>query len=181
MDRNSMGQSMSCDSPKDGECCTKYRPGKITRNPFLNFLREYRKQCCSDSILQVAIDGAKEWNNMTAAEREPYIQQAMCAPKRKMKESLAVDLAVGAERCAGEAGVPEGKGAEVAEGKAVAAKSAEAKVANAGVPPEGRESVAAKAVVGACVESVKAAPERNDAVPDVDAEPGQLFDPTKFR
>lgn len=43
------------------------RPGKLTRNPFFNFLRIYRQQNCHLKTIEVARQGALKWNQTNEA------------------------------------------------------------------------------------------------------------------
>lgn len=52
-----------------------YRPGIVTRNPFFNFLRDYRKKVCGKSVIQIAVDGARIWNRMSENQKCIYMQQ----------------------------------------------------------------------------------------------------------
>lgn len=49
-----------------------YREGKITNNPFLNFLRQYRKTHCGLSIIQIAKKGAQEWRCMSDKQKSMF-------------------------------------------------------------------------------------------------------------
>lgn len=53
-----------------------YREGKLTRNPFFNYLRLYRKEHCGYTIIEIAKYGAKEWNKMSDCEKWPFIVEA---------------------------------------------------------------------------------------------------------
>lgn len=61
-------------------CC---RPGKLTRNPFLNFLREFRKAHCDWCPTKIAVEGAKCWCRLTECQKQKYRQQACSAPRTK--------------------------------------------------------------------------------------------------
>lgn len=56
--------------------------GRVTRNPFLNFLRDMRKNTQGMSPIQVTRRGAEIWRNMTRAQKEPYCQMARQAERR---------------------------------------------------------------------------------------------------
>ncbi|KAK9695040.1 Protamine and protamine like [Popillia japonica] len=51
-----------------------HRPGRITRNPFLNFLRDYRKNHCNMTVVQIACEGAKEWRAMSDEQKQQYMR-----------------------------------------------------------------------------------------------------------
>ncbi|CAG9863221.1 unnamed protein product [Phyllotreta striolata] len=52
------------------------RPGPSTRNPFLNFLRVFRKQHCDWSITKIAIEGAKCWCKLSKEDKQKFIKEA---------------------------------------------------------------------------------------------------------
>ncbi|XP_017784726.1 PREDICTED: protamine-like [Nicrophorus vespilloides] len=62
-----------------------HRSGKVTRNPFLNFLRQFRRQHCGWSVVKIAVEGARVWCKMGKHEKEKYRREASCAPKTKYK------------------------------------------------------------------------------------------------
>lgn len=65
--------------------------GMITRNPFFNYLREYRRCHKNESAKEIAIGGASKWNCMSESGKAKYIVQAFQTPKkyyRTRKNSL---------------------------------------------------------------------------------------------
>jgi hypothetical protein len=62
----------------EGEC----KSGKLTRNPFFNFLREIRPTLCGHSVVQVAIEGGKRWRTMTDSQKLTYYQDARKVPRK---------------------------------------------------------------------------------------------------
>ncbi|XP_001656475.2 protamine [Aedes aegypti] len=66
--------------PRRGSTC---RPGKKSRNPYINFLREYRKKHCGLHPVEVIRKGAREWNCLNDKQRLPYIRTAFYRPVRK--------------------------------------------------------------------------------------------------
>lgn len=61
--------------PSSSGKCTGRRvckPGKITGNPFFNFLREYRTKRCGQMQRLIVHDGAQLWNRMSFCERCKY-------------------------------------------------------------------------------------------------------------
>ncbi|ENN82475.1 hypothetical protein D910_09019 [Dendroctonus ponderosae] len=56
--------------------------GRVTRNPFLNFLRDMRRNTQGMSPIEVTQRGAEIWRNMTRAQKEPYCQMARQAERR---------------------------------------------------------------------------------------------------
>lgn len=77
---NTRGGSLSSD--RSGKC---HKQGPVTRNPFFNFLRDYRKKHCGKSVVEIAREGAKEWRSMSEQQKEQYIKSACLAPKTKRK------------------------------------------------------------------------------------------------
>lgn len=67
--------------------CRCYSPGIATRNPFLNYLRDYRRTHCGVSVINIAVEGANEWNQMSDDEKYPYIQLAQRTPPRHKRSS----------------------------------------------------------------------------------------------
>ncbi|XP_017482450.1 PREDICTED: protamine-like [Rhagoletis zephyria] len=66
---------------KAGKC---QRPrGPLHRNPYLNFLREFRQRNCGLSAVEIIRRGAKEWNNMAKESKLRYIEEAFYAPKKR--------------------------------------------------------------------------------------------------
>lgn len=65
-----------------GKC---HKPGILTRNPFLNFLRLFRKTHSGLTVVQVAVRGAHEWNRMPEEKKLPFVREACKAPKYKKK------------------------------------------------------------------------------------------------
>jgi len=65
----------------------KKRPklGKITRNPFFNFLRYFRKASRGLPMAQVTKNAAKQWRTMTERDRSPYHNMARKAPPLRKK------------------------------------------------------------------------------------------------
>ncbi|XP_030753114.1 protamine-like [Sitophilus oryzae] len=59
------------------------RTGRITNNPFLNFLREMRKKTMGLSPTELSSKGAEIWRNMTKSEKEPYCLLARQARRRR--------------------------------------------------------------------------------------------------
>lgn len=62
-----------------------YRAGNPTRNPFFNFLREFRRNNCGISITEIAVQGAQEWRQMSDEQKCPFIALAYRTPKRTQK------------------------------------------------------------------------------------------------
>lgn len=60
--------------PKKIKC---YREGRITRNPFFNFLRQFRKERCGLTILQIASQGAQQWRAMNICDKCLYVTQVV--------------------------------------------------------------------------------------------------------
>nr|CAI5835926.1 unnamed protein product [Callosobruchus analis] len=62
-----------------------HKEGRKTSNPFLNFLRIFRKQHCGWSVKKVAIEGAKCWCKMTPEQKRKYYRQACKQQHAEMK------------------------------------------------------------------------------------------------
>ncbi|RZB39675.1 HMG box domain containing protein [Asbolus verrucosus] len=56
------------------------------RNPFLNFIREFRKNNTGMKSSEVVSKAAEKWRNMNQSEKSPYCEQAKNAPKRKRRK-----------------------------------------------------------------------------------------------
>lgn len=61
------------------------RPGRVTRNSFFNFLRDYRRQSCGKSMVTIAKEGARKWKCLSECEKKRYVDMACNAPKMKRK------------------------------------------------------------------------------------------------
>ncbi|XP_067636598.1 protamine-like protein 99C [Eurosta solidaginis] len=48
------------------------RPGPITSNGYLNFLREFRKKCCGMTAVETVRQGAKQWNRLSCGQKAKY-------------------------------------------------------------------------------------------------------------
>ncbi|KAM7347855.1 uncharacterized protein ACRADG_007340 [Cochliomyia hominivorax] len=70
-------------SSKSGKKCM--RPGPITNNGYLNFLRVYRKTCCGMSPQETVIRGAEKWMSLSEREREKYNRMA-CRPRSRPRK-----------------------------------------------------------------------------------------------
>ncbi|XP_044253793.1 protamine-like [Tribolium madens] len=71
--------------PRRRGCRKSCRPGKLTRNPFFNYLRWFRKKHCGWSAVKVAVEGAKCWCRMSDQQRRKFYQEACRAPKSKRR------------------------------------------------------------------------------------------------
>ncbi|XP_014093726.1 protamine-like protein 99C [Bactrocera oleae] len=63
------------------------RPGPITSNGYLNFLREFRKKCCGMSAVETVRQGAKAWNRLSCKQKAKYRAMACKRPRRKKRRS----------------------------------------------------------------------------------------------
>ncbi|XP_065366190.1 protamine-like [Calliphora vicina] len=61
------------------------RPGPVTNNGYLNFLRKYRKSCCGMTPQETIVQGAKQWNKLPEKEKEKYSR--MSKPRRRRSRS----------------------------------------------------------------------------------------------
>lgn len=55
---------------------SRLRSGRITKNPFLNFLRDMRRNARGLSVTEVASKGAELWRKMDEQQKQPYHQLA---------------------------------------------------------------------------------------------------------
>lgn len=65
----------------------KYRTGKVTNNPFLNFMREVRKSAKGKSIFELTSQSAALWRKMGPKERLPYENLAKQACRGRGRRS----------------------------------------------------------------------------------------------
>ncbi|XP_073848115.1 uncharacterized protein [Musca autumnalis] len=61
------------------------RPGPVGRNPYLNFLREFRKSNCGLSAVETIRKGAEEWRKLPPEQKLKYIAEAFYAPIRRRR------------------------------------------------------------------------------------------------
>uniref|UniRef100_A0A182K9F2 HMG box domain-containing protein n=1 Tax=Anopheles christyi TaxID=43041 RepID=A0A182K9F2_9DIPT len=61
------------------------RPGKQTRNPYLNFLRDFRRKNCHLSVVEVVRQGAEQWRRMTDEQKLPYVKVAFYTPLKRRR------------------------------------------------------------------------------------------------
>ncbi|KAK5649504.1 hypothetical protein RI129_000533 [Pyrocoelia pectoralis] len=55
--------------------------GKVTRNAFFNFLREFRRNNPGKSITETAKLAGACWRKMSPVDKEPFCKMAASAPK----------------------------------------------------------------------------------------------------
>lgn len=66
----------------------EFTQGKVYRNPFLNFLKDFRKSHKNKlDAVEVTKRAAQLWRIMNEREKSPYINMAKQAPKRKRSTS----------------------------------------------------------------------------------------------
>lgn len=66
---------------------TKFKIGPITRNPFLNFLRDMRKAARSGmTITELTARGGELWRKMSSKQKKPYCELARQAAKVKRRK-----------------------------------------------------------------------------------------------
>lgn len=69
---------------KEQKIC--FNPGNYTRNPFLNFLREYRKKHCGLTVVEQAVQAGAEWRCMTREQKcKYYVQTDGGKPSRRRR------------------------------------------------------------------------------------------------
>ncbi|XP_044255101.1 HMG1/2-like protein [Tribolium madens] len=59
--------------------------GKTTRNPFLNFVQEFRKNNRGIPAQEQVARAAEAWRKMSDNEKAPYYEMAKRAPKRRKR------------------------------------------------------------------------------------------------
>lgn len=62
-------------TPTSGGKCM--RPGPMTRNGYLNFLREYRQKHCGLTAVETVRQGAFAWNKLSQEEKNRYKQMVI--------------------------------------------------------------------------------------------------------
>ncbi|KAJ8943237.1 hypothetical protein NQ318_009928 [Aromia moschata] len=62
-----------------------FRSGRITRNPFLNFMRDFRKSNNGLKLTELTKRGAELWRKMNERQKSPYCQLAKQAPRRRRR------------------------------------------------------------------------------------------------
>ncbi|XP_045478210.1 protamine-like [Harmonia axyridis] len=77
--------SKTCDKKKRKK--KKCKKGKITNNPFFNFLRLFRCKHRDWPVPKIAVEGAKCWCAMTEAEKKRFYRQAHRAFIRSMRRA----------------------------------------------------------------------------------------------
>lgn len=55
------------------------------RNPFFNFLADFRRENSNLKATQIASRGAERWRNMSKDEKTPYWEMAKKAPKTRRR------------------------------------------------------------------------------------------------
>ncbi|KFB39787.1 hypothetical protein ZHAS_00007153 [Anopheles sinensis] len=73
-------------------------PGRKSRNPYINYLREFRRQNCHLSAVEVVRQGAERWRKMTDEQKLPYIRTAFYTPMRPMRRCPACRMAASRSR-----------------------------------------------------------------------------------
>uniref|UniRef100_A0A1S4HEU6 HMG box domain-containing protein n=2 Tax=Anopheles gambiae TaxID=7165 RepID=A0A1S4HEU6_ANOGA len=61
------------------------KPGKQTRNPYLNFLRDFRRKNCHLPVVEVVRQGAAQWRHMTDEQKLPYVKIAFYTPLKRRR------------------------------------------------------------------------------------------------
>ena len=51
-----------------------HRPGPVGRNPYLNFLSEFRKKNCGLNAVETVKRGAAEWKCLPKEKKKQYIE-----------------------------------------------------------------------------------------------------------
>ena len=56
-----------------GRC---YKPGPVTRSPFLNYVRNVRMRMSGARLTEITKRAGAEWRRMTDEQKQPYVRQA---------------------------------------------------------------------------------------------------------
>uniref|UniRef100_A0A182Y5R0 Uncharacterized protein n=1 Tax=Anopheles stephensi TaxID=30069 RepID=A0A182Y5R0_ANOST len=78
-------QSGETSTARGGTGSMMCRPGKTTRNPYLNFLRDYRRKNCHLSAVDIVRQGAEQWRRMSDEQKLPYVKIAFYTPLRRRR------------------------------------------------------------------------------------------------
>lgn len=81
-----MGRSRRSRSNSVKKCTHTFKSGRITRNPFLNFLRDFRRSNGGLKLTELTRRGAEIWRKMNDRQKSPYCHLARQAPKRRYKK-----------------------------------------------------------------------------------------------
>ncbi|XP_046392302.1 uncharacterized protein LOC124160490 [Ischnura elegans] len=73
MDSKKQGQGRARSRSRGGQ--------KIYKNPYLNFLRDFRKSCSSMEPKEIMIRAGKVWRGLPADEKQKYIEEASQASR----------------------------------------------------------------------------------------------------
>ena len=71
-------QQIEVNPPKtDDRCCALVcNPGKMTKNPFLNFVREFRKERCGRRQADIIKEAAEHWNKLPKPVKAEWVEAA---------------------------------------------------------------------------------------------------------
>lgn len=58
---------------------------RLLRNPFLNYVRDFRKGNGNLRATEIASRAAEKWRNMSSEEKSPYCEMARRAPRRRKR------------------------------------------------------------------------------------------------
>lgn len=81
----------SCSKPAEAPCESD-SDAKITRNPFFNFLRDFRVCHQDESSKEIAVNGGKQWNTMSEKDKSKYIIQAFRTPKKYNRSKMNLPM-----------------------------------------------------------------------------------------
>ncbi|XP_044760139.1 protamine-like [Coccinella septempunctata] len=74
-------------SPNQGESAASKAAKRraATRNPYLNFMREFRLKNKNMNVVEQTVKGAEMWRKMNESQKAPYVDLARQARRRRKK------------------------------------------------------------------------------------------------
>ncbi|CAH1953880.1 unnamed protein product [Acanthoscelides obtectus] len=89
--RQASGGSPGYDRSKpNNRKCNQYKSGKVTINPFLNFVRDVRIKSEGLSVCEIARKAGRLWHRMSQEQKRPYYQMARKARRENVREKREV-------------------------------------------------------------------------------------------
>lgn len=78
---------MTNDNEKQGDS-SAYKASKVknaTRNPYLNFMKEFRLKNKNMNVVEQTVKGAEMWRKMNDSQKAPFVELARQARRRRKK------------------------------------------------------------------------------------------------